>query len=57
MRSGSIRSALVPVINWIKTYANPQLDVHGVKIELGWFQATASGFYQLGILVIVGDDS
>ncbi|PWA66981.1 hypothetical protein CTI12_AA322140 [Artemisia annua] len=57
VRSGSIRSALVPVINWIKTHANPQLDFHGVKIELGWFQATASGFYQLGILVIVGDDS
>ncbi|KAD0215463.1 hypothetical protein E3N88_44626 [Mikania micrantha] len=57
VRSGSIRSALVPVINWIKTHGNPQLDFHGVKIELGWFQATASGFYQLGILVTVGDDS
>ena len=57
VRSGSIWSALVLVINWIKTYANPQLDFHGVKIELGWFQATASGFYQLGILVIVDDDS
>ncbi|XP_024986062.1 uncharacterized protein LOC112521435 [Cynara cardunculus var. scolymus] len=57
VRSGSIRSALVPVINWIKTHGNPQLEFHGVKIELGWFQATASGFYQLGILVIVGDDS
>lgn len=57
VRSGSIRSALVPVINWIKTHGNPQLEFHGVKIELGWFQATASGFYQLGILVMVGDDS
>ncbi|XP_071706226.1 uncharacterized protein [Rutidosis leptorrhynchoides] len=56
VRSGSIRSALVPVINWIKTHGNPQLDFHGVKIELGWFQATASSFYQLGIFVMVGDD-
>ncbi|KAK1408067.1 hypothetical protein QVD17_39699 [Tagetes erecta] len=56
VRSGSIRSSLVHVINWLKTHANPQLDFHGVKIELGWFQATASGFYQLGILVIVVDD-
>ncbi|XP_024965888.1 uncharacterized protein LOC112506091 [Cynara cardunculus var. scolymus] len=57
VRSGSIWSALVPVINWIKTRGNPQLEFHGVKIELGWFQATASGFYHLGILVIVGHNS
>lgn len=55
VRSGSIRSALVAVINWIKTHGNPQLEFHGVRIELGWFQATATGFYQLGILVMVGD--
>ncbi|CAH1453086.1 unnamed protein product [Lactuca virosa] len=55
VRSGSIRSGLVAVINWIKTHGNPQLEFHGVRIELGWFQATATGFYQLGILVMVGD--
>ena len=57
VRHGSIRSALVPIINWIKSHGNPQLEFHGVKIELGWFQATASGYYQLGILVVVGDYS
>ncbi|KAJ0961650.1 hypothetical protein J5N97_001147 [Dioscorea zingiberensis] len=31
------------------------LDNHGVRIELGWFQATASGYYQLGILVMVNE--
>ena len=55
MRHGSIRSHLIHVINWINSHANPQLEFHGVKIELGWFQATASGYYQLGILVVVGD--
>lgn len=55
VRHGSIRSALIPVINWINSHANPQLDFHGVRIELGWFQATASGYYQLGLLVAVGD--
>nr|GMD96105.1 Fiber protein [Ipomoea batatas] len=55
VRHRSIRSALVPVINWIKSHANPQLDFHGVKIELGWFQATTAGYYQMGILVVVGD--
>ncbi|KAG6636083.1 hypothetical protein CIPAW_11G086100 [Carya illinoinensis] len=57
VRHGSIRSALIPVINWINSHANSQLDFHGVKIELGWFQATASGYYQLGVLVAVGDYS
>lgn len=45
----------MPVIDWINSHANPQLEFHGVKIELGWFQATASGYYQLGILVAFGD--
>ncbi|KAL6985841.1 hypothetical protein U1Q18_019213 [Sarracenia purpurea var. burkii] len=57
VRHGSIRSALVPVINWIRSHGNPQLEFHGVRIELGWFQATATGYYQLGILVVVGDYS
>ncbi|KAK4557647.1 hypothetical protein RGQ29_007416 [Quercus rubra] len=55
VRHCSIRSALMPVIDWINSHANPQLEFHGVKIELGWFQATASGYYQLGILVAFGD--
>ncbi|KAM7254037.1 hypothetical protein ACFE04_031719 [Oxalis oulophora] len=57
VRQGSIRSALIPVIGWISSHANPQLEFHGVKLELGWFQATASGYYQLGILVVAGDYS
>lgn len=57
VRHGSIRSALIPIIRWISSHGNPQLEFHGVKIELGWFQATASGYYQLGILVVVGDYS
>lgn len=57
VRHGSVRSALVPVINWIGSHGNPQLEFHGAKIELGWFQATSSGYYQLGILVVVGDYS
>lgn len=57
MRHGSIRVTLGPVVDWINSHANPQLEFHGVKIELGWFQATASGYYQLGIVVAVGDYS
>ncbi|XP_028772845.1 uncharacterized protein LOC114729995 isoform X1 [Neltuma alba] len=57
VRHGSIRTSLDPVVSWINSHANPQLEFHGVKIELGWFQATASGYYQLGIVVAVGDYS
>lgn len=57
VRHGSIRTALGPILDWINSHANPQLEFHGVKIELGWFQATASGYYQLGIVVAVGDYS
>ncbi|KAL8064669.1 hypothetical protein ABFX02_01G106300 [Erythranthe guttata] len=54
VRHGSIRTALLPVINWLTTHGNSQLEFHDVKLELGWFQATSSGYYQLGILVVAG---
>lgn len=43
------------MITWINSHGNPQLDSLGVRIELGWFQPTASGYYQLGILVVVNE--
>lgn len=55
VRQGSIRCALVPVISWMNSHGNPQLQAHGFQVELGWFQATASGYYQLGILVSTGN--
>ncbi|CAM8901139.1 unnamed protein product [Rhodiola kirilowii] len=54
VRHGSIRCTLLPIIHWINSHGNPQLEFHGVRIELGWFQVTTSGYYQLGVLVIVG---
>ncbi|CAJ1928823.1 unnamed protein product [Sphenostylis stenocarpa] len=57
VKHGSIRTSLGPVVDWINSHGNPQLEFHGVKMELGWFQATASGYYQLGIVVAVGDYS
>ncbi|KAI0500676.1 hypothetical protein KFK09_018892 [Dendrobium nobile] len=55
VRQGNIRSALVHVILWINSHGNPQLEPHGVRIELGWFQPTASGYYQIGIVVTVNE--
>ncbi|CAL9044534.1 unnamed protein product [Musa banksii] len=55
VRQGCIRSALHPVVAWTNSHANFQLEHHGVRVELGWFQATASGYYQLGILVALNE--
>jgi hypothetical protein len=55
VKQGSIRSTLKPVISWINSHGNPQLERHGVRVELGWFQTTASGYYQLGIVVAVNE--
>lgn len=55
LRQANIHSGLNLVLAWISSHANPRLDCHGVKVELGWFQGTASGYYQLGILVSVND--
>ncbi|VAH40308.1 unnamed protein product [Triticum turgidum subsp. durum] len=56
VKQRSIRSTLGPVVSWIKSHGNPQLERHGVRVELGWFQATASGYYQLGIVVAVNEN-
>ncbi|CAM0908386.1 unnamed protein product [Alopecurus aequalis] len=55
VKQGSIRSTLEPVISWINSHGNPHLERHGVRVELGWFQTTASGYYQLGIVVAVNE--
>uniref|UniRef100_A0A0E0DAX6 Uncharacterized protein n=1 Tax=Oryza meridionalis TaxID=40149 RepID=A0A0E0DAX6_9ORYZ len=55
VRQGNIRSTLGPVVSWINSHGNPQLERHGVRVELGWFQVTASCYYQLGIVVAVNE--
>jgi hypothetical protein len=56
VRQGCIRSTLLPVIEWLGTHANPCLRLQGIRVDLGWFQATASGYYQLGLLVNAADE-
>lgn len=56
VRQGSVRSTLGPVVSWINSHGNPQLERHGVRVELGWFQSTASAYYQLGIIVAVNEN-
>ncbi|KAH9321004.1 hypothetical protein KI387_015643, partial [Taxus chinensis] len=56
VRQGCIRRTLMPVIEWISTHANPKLSLQGLRVDLGWFQATSSGYYQLGLFVNAADD-
>ncbi|KAL0324708.1 UNVERIFIED_CONTAM: hypothetical protein Scaly_2437900, partial [Sesamum calycinum] len=35
VRHGCIRTALLPVINWLTTHGNPQLEFHGLKLSWG----------------------
>jgi hypothetical protein len=51
VRQGSLRSTLLPLIAWLETHANPWLAEQDVRIDLAWCQATASGYYQLGLVL------
>lgn len=56
VRQGSLNSSLSPVISWINTHANPWLSSQSVRVDLAWFQATASGYYQLGLVLNDADE-
>eukprot|EP00850_Spirogloea_muscicola_P015255 SM000115S23934 [mRNA] locus=s115:439242:448670:+ [translate_table: standard] len=51
VRRGLLCSTLEPVIAWLSSHAMPTLALHGLQLSLAWFQATASGYYQLGLLL------
>ncbi|CAN6486871.1 unnamed protein product [Victoria cruziana] len=55
VRQARVRATLVPVIDWINNIGNPQLEAFSVRADLGWFQVTASGYYQLGLLITIGN--
>jgi hypothetical protein len=42
---------LRPVIRWLETHANPALSVHGVRVDLAWFEATSIGYGHYGLVV------
>ncbi|BBN19524.1 hypothetical protein MPTK1_8g11390 [Marchantia polymorpha subsp. ruderalis] len=51
VRRGSLRSTLLPVDEWLNSHVNPRFREQGIRIDLAWFQATASGYYQLGVVL------
>ncbi|KAJ4951975.1 hypothetical protein NE237_028807 [Protea cynaroides] len=51
VRRGHIKGTFQPVISWLETHANPALSIHGVCVDLAWFQATSCGYCQFGLVV------
>lgn len=51
VRRGRLRVTFRPVLRWLETHANPALRIHGVRVDLAWFQATTCGYCQYGLLV------
>jgi len=51
VRRGRLRVTLRPVIRWLETHANPALSVHGVRVDLAWFEATSIGYGHYGLVV------
>ena len=56
VRKGSKSTTLMPVIMWLETHANPWLFNHNVRVDLAWCQSTASGYYQLGLVLNSSDE-
>ncbi|MED6146912.1 hypothetical protein PIB30_039140 [Stylosanthes scabra] len=51
VRRGHLKITFGPVISWLDVYANPALARYGVRVDLAWFQPTASGYCQFGLVV------
>ncbi|KAH9799818.1 Ephrin type-B receptor [Citrus sinensis] len=56
VRRGRLRATFRPVLRWLETHANPTLQLHGLRVDLAWFQATACGYCQYGLLVYASID-
>lgn len=51
VRCGRLKVTFRPVLKWLETHANPGLRIHGVRVDLAWFQATTCSYCQYGLLV------
>ncbi|KAF9613920.1 hypothetical protein IFM89_013167 [Coptis chinensis] len=51
VRRGQLKITFIPVLNWLETHANPALRTYGIRVDLAWFQATACGYCQFGLVV------
>ncbi|XP_071730346.1 uncharacterized protein [Rutidosis leptorrhynchoides] len=54
---GRLRSMFRSVVLWLETYANPTLMIHGIRVDLAFFEATSGDYYQYGLIVTSVDES
>uniref|UniRef100_A0A803LBH3 DUF8003 domain-containing protein n=1 Tax=Chenopodium quinoa TaxID=63459 RepID=A0A803LBH3_CHEQI len=57
VRRGCLRKSFRPVLRWLESHANPKLKNYALRIDLAWFQATACGYCQYGLLVCTLDEN
>lgn len=50
VRCGHLKTTFSNVISWLETHASPTLRAYGVHVDLAWFQPTASGYCQFGLV-------
>ena len=48
---GHLKITYSHVISWLETHASARLKAYGVHVDLAWFQPTASGYCQFGLVV------
>lgn len=51
VRYGHLKKTFEHVISWLETHANPTLSAFCMRVDLAWFQPTASGYCQFGLLL------
>ncbi|XP_071713912.1 uncharacterized protein [Rutidosis leptorrhynchoides] len=56
VRCDQLKSTFRPIISWLDTHANPTLSAQHIRVDLARFQATASGYYQFGLVVSAVED-
>ena len=53
---GRLRAMFQTVVIWLDTFANPTFRVHGIRVDLAFFEATTGDYYQYGLLVSAVDE-
>ncbi|WVZ96825.1 hypothetical protein U9M48_042413 [Paspalum notatum var. saurae] len=48
---GNLNTAFLHVLKWLETHANPALNTYRVRVDLAWFQTTALGYCQFGLVL------
>ncbi|OEL17997.1 hypothetical protein BAE44_0020981 [Dichanthelium oligosanthes] len=51
VRRGNLDATFLPVLKWLETHANPALNTYRVRVDLAWFQTTALGYCQFGLVL------